>query len=213
MLASLSYITEVVAFLCICRFAYRQRTRRSLLLVCLLFLVVLGESMIKYQVVPHGAGSLALINGLVLTEWLCYVLFYRWSISTVKHRRLITIGFGAFALFAVFNSAMVQPFLGAIQTYTYIAGALLVLGCILLFFHEVLVVQAVLVPLHRRYYLWISAGLFLFLSADIPVMMILNYLVDHGVTRTDWPVMQVKLAASSVYYSTYAIGLLWARTE
>ncbi|MCB0794869.1 MAG: hypothetical protein KDB88_09040 [Flavobacteriales bacterium] len=213
LLAELSYATEVVAFLCMCWFAYRHRTRRSLLLVFLLLLVVLGESLNKFQVLPSQATSLVTVNSLVLVEWLCYAVFFQWSISTLKFRRMILIGLGLLGLFAIVNTLFLQSMTATIQTYTYILGALFILGCILLFFHEILLVQEVVVPLHRRYYLWISAGLFLFLAADIPVMMILNYMIEHKISPADWPVMNVKMAASSLYYSTYAVGLLWARTE
>jgi len=61
--------------------------------------------------------------------------------------------------------------------------------------------------------MWISVGLFLFLSAEIPVMMILNYMIGHGISTSDWPIFQIKLFVSIVYYSTYLIGLPWTRTE
>jgi hypothetical protein len=204
---------EVVAFLCMLYFHSKHRTRRSSLLLVLLGVIVVLESINKFHRFPDSSVHLLLINSVVVVEMCCYALFYRWSISTRRHRKLIDLGSVLFIVLAICNSLYLQPLLGAIQTFTYILGALLVLSCVLLYFHEVIMISPSTVPLHRRYYLLISGGLFIFLAAEIPVMMILNYMIDHDISVAEWPIINVKMITSSLYYSTYAFGLSWARTE
>lgn len=211
MLGQLSYATEVTALLCMAFFHWRNRTRRSFLLLVLLMGVVAVETVNHFQLLPrHG---LALLNGVVVFEFGCYALFYRWSIRTAWHRNVLLAGLVAFLTLAVLNSLLGQSFTGTIQTHTYIGGALLAIVGVLFYFHEVLLVRAPAMPLYKHYYLWVSMGLFLFLAADVPVMMILNYMIEHQISLAEWPVLSVKLIASSMYYLTYALGLAWTRTE
>jgi hypothetical protein len=209
----ISYSAEVVAFLCMLYFYSKHRTRRSLLLLVLLGVVVLVESINKFHRFQDTSWHVLLINSIVVTEIVCYALFYRWSISNRRHCTMIDIGSILFIVLAICNSLFLQPLLGAIQTYTYILGALLVLSCILLYFNEVIMISSSTFPLHRRYYLLISTGLFVFLAAEIPIMMILNYMVAHDISVADWPIIHVKMITSTFYYSIYAFGLLWAKME
>lgn len=213
LLDDISYLTELAAFLCVAYFHWKHRTRRSSLLLVLLAVVVLVESLNKFHRFADPALNLLLLNGVIVVEFVCYAIFYRWSIGTRSHRRVIEVGVLLYGALVCLNSAFLQPATSTIQTYSYILGALLVLICILLYFHEVIVTSTSSIPLHRRYYMWISVGLFLFLSAEIPVMMILNYMIGHGISTSEWPIFQVKLLVSIVYYSTYLIGLPWTSVE
>ena len=67
MLGQLSYATEVTALLCMAFFHWRNRTRRSFLLLVLLMGVVAVETVNHFQLRPrHG---LALLNGVVVFEF------------------------------------------------------------------------------------------------------------------------------------------------
>jgi len=106
LLDDISYLTELAAFLCVAYFHWKHRTRRSSLLLFLLAVVVLVESLNKFHHFEDPALHLLLLNGVIMVEFLCYTVFYHWSIGTRSHRKVIEVGLLLYGVLACLNSAL-----------------------------------------------------------------------------------------------------------
>lgn len=205
------FIFEVLALMSAAYFHFKQRTSRSIVILLLLVTIVLFETITKFELIPGM--NLLVINLIVLFELIFYFLLFALLMQAGNRRRYVVTIALVYIAYWIYNACCVQPLLDSMQTYSYIFGASGILVTIFLYFYQDLIVVNRSEPLHTRYFLWVSSGLFIFLAVDIPIMGIVNYMIENQVSMREMPVFKVKSAVTILYYSCYPIGLIWMRTE
>ncbi len=145
--------------------------------------------------------------------YLLYFVFFLYVFMKVireqKFKRYIEIGIGLFVVFylrdLVFTNIYENSF-----TLTYIAGALILIFCIILYYISILQSSQVLV-IKNDLLFWISVGLFLFYIGYLPIKIIRTWFYEIGDFFQILLLIQFSLI--TIMYLFFLIGFLWMKKK
>jgi hypothetical protein len=204
------YCAEIVALLSVFFFQRKKHSARVSVLVIILLLVVIAESLTMFRVFPDH--HLLIINCIIGLQMALYMFFYLSLMKKGKFGKFMIGYLIFFLIFWLLDSIAFQSITEELQTFVYIAGAAGVLGFILAYVHQDLLKTDRVAPPHTRFFLWISGALFFYLATELPVMAMLEYMIQNDIGTSAMPIFLVKYIVSFIYYATYPISLIWVRT-
>lgn len=207
----LVYWIECLALLSLVYFQVKQGSARSMILVYVVSFAVLIETILTLKIFPGY--EIFLINLVIGVEMFLYMFFYLTLMKVSVNGRIMMFYMGFFLLIWLVDSIFFHSIFSEIQSYVYIAGAAGVLVFILAYMHQDLLKSERADPISKRYFLWISGALFIYLATEIPIMTIFAYMVKNSITISAMPIFKVKFAITMFYYLTFPIALLWVTTE
>lgn len=143
-------------------------------------------------------------NILSSLQYVYFFLLYHQTIQSPKYRRWVMAFMTVFVVSVILNFMFVQKLTvtAPFHSYTFTAGAILLIVTIGLFLFEILNTEKVLY--FQRYLMfWISIGLFVFYTGIIPFVISLNLL--PALLSNDSLVI-IFFALNLVMYSCFTIG-------
>jgi len=211
---NLSYVSECIALLIGTILFLIHKSKKLAILLALLILVVAAETIGKFNPIPILSGSSKLIlgNAILWIEITLFFLIYYLLIQNERRKKLVLFMAIAHSLFCLINHFTLQPFDLGYASHSFVFGSIGLQICIILYFFESINKNPT--ELFRDFWIWISIGLFVFLSSEIPIMSILNYLSSKpNMISTIKPILILKYFFSSIYYLMYLIGFLCMKTK
>ena len=179
---------------------------------------ILGFHTIMYFPVFQTAWIIENAPQLVKVEMLIEIAFYIVLYITLLRRRsfrlFLAFYFILYVIFSFLVLSKIQPIDGLkYPIYSFVFGSFGVLIAVLLFFYEKLKTDDA-ENIFTNFWFWISAGLFIFLATEIPVLSITNCLFgkDDAIVSRAQIAIDVKQIISLFYYFTFLIGALCSRT-
>ena len=204
------YWTEILALLSMLYFHRKHGSARTMILVIILSSVVLVETIMQFEL--SRAWHLALINLAIATQMSLYMFFYISLMRIGGFSKFMVFYLLFYIVFWMVDSIFFHPMTENLQSYVYILGALGVLIFILGYVHQDLLKSQRVSPPHHRYLLWISGALFFYLATEIPIMTMIQYMVENELGISAVPIFEFKFVVTLIYYITYPIALIWAKT-
>lgn len=155
-----------------------------------------------------------LVKVEMLIEIALYIALYIALLRRRSFRLFLAFYFILYVIFSFLVVTKIQPIDDLkYPIYSFVFGSFGVLIAILLFFYEKLKADNA-ENIFANFWFWISAGLFIFLATEIPVLSITNCLFgtdDDMISRAQIAI-DVKQIISLFYYFTFLIGALCSRT-
>ena len=215
--ASIEYCFFILAFLISMFIAIREGFRvASIVLVFSTLFILLFHSRHSFPIFQSGwlqQHDHSLIKVEMLFEVALYLVLYISLLQRKAFRLFLSFYLILFLIFSFIVLSIMQPiYTLKYPIYSFVFGSFGVLIGILLFFYEKLKADNA-GSIFTNFWFWISAGLFVFLATEVPVLSITNYLLgkDAEVIRRAEVVFDVKRIISLCYYFTFQIGFLCSR--
>lgn len=211
--SQIEYVLFILAFLISIYIAFQEGFQgRNVILLLITFFILSFHSLELFPSTQKWfmKNVIVLVRGELLVEASLYLLLYIFLLTQKSFRRFLIFYLVISLVFAWFSLSTIQPINHWYPTYPYVLMLFGVLIGILMFYYEKLNSQGV-ENIFRNFWFWISAGLFISLSSEIPVMSMINVVIDRNddVFRNQTiPVLDAKKAISLFYYLTYPIGIL-----
>jgi len=209
-LNSLDYIIffELAAVIAGCVF-YKKYFKSYIKYFTLLLIAVASLELVvwilRYQNIKFE--NRYIYNIITTIQSLYYLTLYRKVVINKIYRNLVSGFISIFVISIVVNFIFIQKlsFSGGFHSYTYILGSIFLIVSISLFFVEILKSDKIL---YFKTYLmfWLSIGLFLFHTAILPLMVIINVL-QTGVSHFN----TIFFTLNMMMYSCFTIGFVISR--
>ena len=152
-------------------------------------------------------------NVSLLIELSMYYIIYYTLIRRKVFKKIVLACFASFVLISILNWIFIQTIYDEYSNYSFAYGAFVLLGIIVLFFYEQLQ-DGNHKNIFKNFWFWLSAGLFVFLSTEIPIMSILNLLLSgESSAQQAIPIVMLKIIVSSSYYLTLIIAFFICRRK
>ena len=184
-LVKIDFLLIVVALLVslIAIIERRESSRFSLFL--LLSHLTLFYAIRLFKIVKlNPVESLILSNVSMLIELTFYFTILHFLIQNVKRKTYLKVFFLIYLVYAIVNALFIQPLDNGYSNYSFVLGSVFILICILFYFIEQLEGDGYR-TVFKNFWVWYAAALFIFLATEIPIMSLLNHLLqtqrsDHG---------------------------------
>jgi hypothetical protein len=154
---------------------------------------------------PWSNSNLWLYNCFLLPQYLLYMAAYYQALQSAVVKRVIVVLAILFAVFAGFNMAFVQH-IGSIDSYTLALADSIVIFLTIAWFEQ-LRTDHDIVELAEHPMSWISLGAFVYHAANLPYILILNYLIHKDVALAI-ALFYVYLVLNFGMYTLYTIAFL-----
>lgn len=209
----IEYTLLILAFLVSIYVAFQEGfKKKNITLIFITLVVLVFNSLHFYSFFATGWGAeinFPITNIEMLVEVALYLLLYTFLVKKKEYRLFLTSYLIFFLVFSWIVATKIQPIHAEYPTYSFVFGSFGILIGILLFFYEKLN-ETNAENIFRNFWFWISAGLFVFFAAEIPIMSLLNYLLqqEYDVIEQVTPVLNAKRVISLIYYLMYLVGIL-----
>lgn len=144
-------------------------------------------------------------NFYILISFLFYYYWYYTIIQSKSIKNIVLIFSVLFLGVALYNLFFQSWF--EYHQYTFIAGALLTLGCTIFHFWQLLHSDEILEVKYKLSF-WISTGLLLFNIGMVPFM-----LLSHHLNFTGNSYYLILITLNVILYGCYIIGFLWTKEK
>ncbi len=201
-----SSLLIVVCLLAIFKFPlYRHTALRYFLLV--LLITFTAEAAGLYVKKVYGPPNIVIYNIYYLFYFsLLYYIFLK-SISEEKFKKFIKVGFAIFWLFYLWD-LLAKNITQDSFTIAYIAGAGVLVFCIILYYISILQSSLVLV-IKNDLLFWVSVGLFLFYIGYLPIKIIRSWFFQLNDFFES--LMIIHFSLLTVMYLFFLTGFLWMK--
>ncbi len=209
----IEYTLLILAFLVSIYVAFQEGIKKkNITLVFITTAVLVFNSLYYFSFFTTGWGAVnnfPITNIEMLIEVALYLLLYIFLLEKKKYKLFLTGYLLIFLVFSWIVATKIQPIHTEFPTYSFVFGSFGILIGILLFFYEKLN-ETNAENIFRNFWFWISTGLFIFFAAEIPLMSLLNYLLqqEDDIIEQVTPVLNAKKVISLIYYLMYLVGIL-----
>ncbi len=196
----------IVFLISIFKFPKYKSTPLGFLPVILL-LTILTEFIGKFVRDTYSIHNFFVFNSYYLLHFTFFFYVFMKVISEEKFKRYIKIGIVLFWLFYLRDFVFVGLFKNSF-TISYLAGSVILIYCIILYYISVLQSSLILV-IKNDLLFWVSVGLFLFYIGYIPIKIIKTWFYEPDIFFDLLIVIQLSLII--VMYLFFLVGFLWMK--
>lgn len=197
----------IVFVISLIRFPLYKNTALKFLPI-VLFVTMVTEFLGTYL---KNSGNTQLIftifNGYYLIHFSIFFYIFMKMIENERFKKNIQIGFGIFLLFFL-SDIVFTGFFKDSFTRTYIAGASILIFCIILYYISILQSSLVLVVKNDLLF-WVSVGLFLFYIGYLPIKIIKTWFYKPDSFFDLLLIIQFSLII--LMYLFFLTGFLWMK--
>ena len=148
-------------------------------------------------------------NAIDTVSFIVYYFIYYNAISGKRFKNWIKIFAFSYIALSLVNWVFVQNFLGEIQSYLFIIGAIFLIISIIFYFVELLRSDKVLI-FHKNLLFWVSVGLLLYYSGNIPFAAEFNgYALIPGIHK----LFLIVNILAILMYLIFIFGFIWSKKE
>jgi hypothetical protein len=160
-------------------------------------------------------------TGIIYTHWVYnildtisflvyYYIYYKSMSSNEKYKNWIKKFAIAYIVISILNWSFIQNFFEELQSYLFIIGAIFLIIAILFYFIELLKSEKILV-FHKNLLFWISIGLLLYYTGNIPFAAELNgyALIPGGIHK----LFLIVNILAIIMYLLFTFGFIWSKKE
>lgn len=199
----IAFCSSIIAF-------YKFRLIQHLLASSYLLIVVLNDSKYFQLFSEYFEQATCRYNTLIILELFYYFSLFYFLLKSKRDRKIIMIVSTFFAIFTIIDISYLENPKSLYLSYSYLLGAVTTFILIMRYFYVLLVNLKPNEQFYRKYWFWISCGLLIFLSADIPSVLYYNYLINNNTNLFGLIFNDLRNYAICLYYLTYPIALIWA---
>ena len=152
--------------------------------------------------------NIVIYNIYNVVFFLYFYYIFRCYIKKKEYRKSIAIGSGIFLVISLVNPFL-QDFVIDPQLYTYVVGAVILIGCIILYFIEILGSSKILY-IKEDLLFWISIGLLLFYVGYIPIKLTRYFFAIEDVD-VYMNLRRVHLILILMMHGCFITGFLWMK--
>jgi len=180
------------------------------ILLLSIFFVETTAILWKYRVIsirhwPYSNSNLWIYNSFLIPQYLLYMAVYYQVIRSRAVKKII-IGLAVFfTLFALTNELFIQH-IYAIDSYTLAISSSIVIFLSIAYFEQ-LRKEKEIIRLTTDPMVWISLGAFIFHAADLPYLLMLNYLIHTNISLAI-ALYYIFVALNCIMYSLYTVAFL-----
>lgn len=201
----LFFIAEIIALIAgIYSFNKIRKTFLVLFIPFLLITIVYEYGSFSGWFIKNNRNLWA-ANLFTTFEFLFYLTIFLFVFIETRIKRYILFSTAALLVFFIINISSIQGFLN-LNSYTIIAGSLLIIGWCGFAFFKILTTEECLILIKYPIF-WICTGLFIFYLSQFALMLYINHIIRSENYQYADLFIAISNISNVVLYSCIAIGL------
>ena len=211
-------ISEIIAafFGTIYYSKYRNTSFKYLLFVLWLIVIVeiVGSFYVEWNIYYMDESgvkyNLGLYNLLYLIVYPAFYFIYFKALHNKRHRNAIKVFFVCFIIISLINWVFIQNFFTEYSKYPDIIGSIFLTICVIFHFIELLKSEKI-IRFHRSISFWISVGVLIYYTSNIPFTVVVNTYAIADITVQKIFLINHILAVAM--YLIFTFGFIWSKKE
>jgi hypothetical protein len=212
-LNTLSYSSELIAWLTTFLYLQCNKTKPAVISFILLTCICVVEGMGKFTELFNCPNLVPIKGANMIIQITLLLSIYFYLLKNKSDKKIIICFLFLYLVATVVDYFTIVNIQSNYPSKSYTLGSVLIIISILLYFKQLITLNKIH-NIKRNYWAWVSFGLLMSCACEIPIMLLMNYLIVNKISTFNiLPIFYLKFFISSIYYITYLIGFICSKKK